>query len=161
MKIQKLFNRFAFQTPISISILICFVGLYLCAYFGNIWILLVSALLSCAIAVCGHLWSRENFSAPDRSTVKLVLGACGLIAVSLASFAIRVLIEDGVRAVAVKTLIASLAFGALFALELRFLLRTVPKLYVPAPSKHSLKETLPILIVCGVVILLSLENFRA
>ena len=153
-------KRISFQTPIVISLLISFFGLYFGSLLGRVWIIFASLMLGIAVCIWGHLLhleSRKDFKTDDFLTSALLIGAFGVMTVSLGTSAIRALVSrSGLVSAAVLALTA-LIFLALFVFEL-FYVKPMTK---PEWSKKKLIALLPVAVAALTVAILSLENFGA
>ena len=160
MENREFFKKIAFQTPISISIVISFLGLYFGAFLGHMWMIVLGLMLGIALTLASHFLHsarRKDFLLEDFLCVALLVGIYGIMAISFGIFSVRKFISAGVSAPIVVTAFAALMFSALFIFEL-FYLKPIKK---PKWDKKNFLALLPLAALSFVVIILNLENFNA
>ncbi len=160
MENREFFKKIAFQTPISISLVISFLGLYFGAFLGHMWMIVLGLMLGIALTLASHFLHstrRKEFLLEDFLSVALLVGIYGIMAISLGIFSVRKFISAGVSAPIVVTALTALIFLALFVFELLYL-KPIPK---PEWDKKKSLMLLPIVGLAFAVIILNLENFNA
>ena len=160
MKKRQLLERIDFQLPISFSLLLAVLGLYLCAFFSHLWILFVFLAGSVLLSAFSH-WlyasDPQAISPSDRIAIKLIIAVYALVTVSLLSFGVR-MIGSGRTASAAVALLMAAVFLALTAFEIGYLKSTSVK-SDNTLSKPTWRAFLPIAIICAVVVILDIEIF--
>lgn len=163
MKKRELMERIEFQLPISFSLLLAVLGLYLCAFFSHIWILFVFLLASVILSAFAHaLYARtpERLSGADRIAVVLLVSVYALCTVSLLSFSLRTFIFSGPRVAAVVTLLMAVVFLAMTVLEAVYLVKVVGvKRNADMPRGSVWRRVLPVAIVAAAIVALNIEIF--
>ena len=162
MSKRRFFNIFAFQTPISLAVLVMFLGLLFGAIFYNSWILIFSLVVSLAFILYTHqVYTSEekSFSRSDIKTIKALIVAYGLLAISLFMSAVRTIRSDCFYFAVVAMFVASIVCLSLLVYEIVYLrCIALPKCNEPR-EKITLRSILPITIITILLVVLNIEIF--
>ena len=157
-------KRCSFQTPMSVALLISFAGLYACAAFHQLWLLLLALCASVLLTLWNHrvyAQRSDELSASDRVAMGLAAAAYLILSASLASFGIRSLAARGFRLGYLLSLVVAAAYLLLAGYELLRLKKVNPLTIRERFSAKALTDVLPISLVCLLLILLNVEIFDA
>ncbi len=160
-------KRCDFQTPLSAATVTAFIGLYLCALFGSILLLIPFLALSFCLIFWIHgvyVKNRITFTTAERYSVYLLIGIYSLFFLSLTCFCIRELVTASFSLSLLAALLFAVFLGALTVIEIRYLKQVVWSNRAPiSPEsvKKKLWRFLPIGGLCVLLFLLNLGIFDA
>ncbi|MBE6667752.1 MAG: hypothetical protein E7607_05545 [Ruminococcaceae bacterium] len=153
---------FAFQTPISLAVLIIFLGLLFGSILFNSWILIFALLVSVAFILYDHqIYANEgkSFTRSDIKTIKALIATYGLLSVSLLVSAIRIMITDCFYFAVAAMLVAFIVCASLVVYEITYLrCIALPNCTEPR-EKMTLRSMLPIAIIAILLVVLNIEIF--
>lgn len=154
-------QKFKFQTPVCFSLVMAFVGLYLCALRGQLWIglVLVAVSLLPLLWIHGVYAKSGDFSDSDRYAMWLLAAFWGLLSLSLLLFGLRTRTASGKGGIIILSLIAATLFAALFVLELLYIKKVCGRFPNQKKRPRELLVFLPIGILCLILVLLNLNLF--
>lgn len=162
MSKRRFTDIFAFQTPISLAVLLIFFGLLFGSIFYNSWILIFTLLVALTFILYDHqIYANEekSFSRSDVKIIKALIVTYGLLSVSLLFSAIRIIITDCFYFAVVAMFIASVVCASLLIYEIIYLrCVALPSCSEPR-EKPTLRSMLPIIVISLLLVALNIEIF--